>query len=186
MDMWKKWMALGLVTLLLSAAGLCGSAAAQQRALAARLIRLHVVAASDDAADQARKLRVRDVLLPRITALTADCLDAEAAAAVLGTWSLDKAEIKEEDAEDYKPAEVENTRTYVFNEDGTGSVQYADWSDTFDYAIQGEVLTLAMDTQGTLEMYQATFNEDGALQLVRINNDGSMQDLRETFVTPVP
>ena len=84
MDMWKKWTALGLVTLLLSAAGLCGSAAAQQRALAARLIRLHVVAASDDAADQARKLRVRDVLLPRITALTADCLDAEAAAARLG------------------------------------------------------------------------------------------------------
>ena len=110
--------------------------------------------------------------------------DAEAAAAVLGTWSFDKAEIKEEDAEEFKPAEVENTRTYVFNEDGTGSVQYADWSDTFDYAIQGEVLTLAMDTQGTLEMYQATFNEDGALQLVRINNDGSMQDLRETFTQP--
>ena len=110
--------------------------------------------------------------------------DAEAAAAVIGTWSLDKAEIKEADAEDFKPAEVENTRTYVFNEDGTGSVQYAEWSDTFDYAIQGEVLTLAMDGQGSLEMYQATFSEDGALQLVRINNDGSMQDQRETFVQP--
>ena len=110
--------------------------------------------------------------------------DAEAAAAVIGTWSLDKAEIKEADAEDFKPAEVENTRTYVFNEDGTGSVQYAEWSDTFDYAIQGEVLTLAMDGQGSLEMYQATFSEDGALQLVRINHDGSMQDLRETFVNP--
>ena len=110
--------------------------------------------------------------------------DAEAAAALIGTWSLDKAEIKEEDKEELTPAEVENTRTYVFNEDGTGSVQYADWTDTFEYAIQGEVLTLAMDTQGTLEMYQATFNEDGALQLVRINNDGSLQNLRESFVKP--
>ena len=85
------------------------------------------------------------------------------------------------DAEDYKPAEVEITRTYVFNEDGTGSVQYPDWSDTFEYAIQGEYLTLAMDSQGILEMYQAAFDEAGALQLVRINNDGSLQDLRETF-----
>ena len=110
--------------------------------------------------------------------------DAEAAAALIGTWALDKAEIKEEDKDELTPAEVENTRTYVFNEDGTGTVQYADWADTFEYAIQGEVLTLAMDTQGTLEMYQATFNEDGALQLVRINNAGSMQDLHETVVPP--
>ncbi len=107
--------------------------------------------------------------------------DAEAAEALLGTWTLDKAEVKGEDAEDYKPAEVEITRTYVFNEDGTGSVQYPDWSDTFEYAIQGEYLTLAMDSQGILEMYQAAFDEAGALQLVRINNDGSLQDLRETF-----
>ena len=107
--------------------------------------------------------------------------DAEAAEALLGTWTLDKAEVKGEDAEDYKPAEVEITRTYVFNEDGTGSVQYPDWSDTFEYAIQGEYLTLAMDSQGILEMYQAAFDEAGARQLVRINNDGSLQDLRETF-----
>ena len=38
--------------------------------------------------------------------------DAEAAAAVLGTWSLDKAEVKEEDAEEFKPAEVENIADY--------------------------------------------------------------------------
>ncbi len=110
--------------------------------------------------------------------------DAEAAAALIGSWTLDKAEVKAEDAEDFTPAEVENTRTYVFNEDGTGSVQYPDWSDTFEYAVQGEYLTLAMNDQGTLEMYQAVFSEDGALQLVRINNDGSMQDLRETFAKP--
>lgn len=58
-------------------------AAGEQRALAARLIRLHVVAASDEPADQARKLRVRDALLPQIAALTADCPDADAAARAL-------------------------------------------------------------------------------------------------------
>ena len=42
---------------------------------------------------------------------------------------------------------------------------------------------LAMDA-GALEMYQTAFDEDGALQLVRINNDGSMQNLRETFAKP--
>ena len=42
-----------------------------------------MVAVSDDPADQARKLLVRDALLPRIAALTADCADAEAAAAAL-------------------------------------------------------------------------------------------------------
>jgi hypothetical protein len=109
---------------------------------------------------------------------------AEAAAALLGTWELDKAEVKVEDKEELAPAEVENTRTYIFNEDGTGSVQYPDWSDTFEYAIQGEYLTLAMDGQGTLEMYQTSFDENGALLIVRINNDGSLQDLRETFVHP--
>ena len=35
-----------------------------------------------------------------------------------------------------------------------------------------------------LEMYQTGFDEDGALQLVRINNDGSLQNLRETFAKP--
>ena len=37
---------------------------------------------------------------------------------------------------------------------------------------------------GTSGNKATLFSEDGALQLVRINNDGSMQDLRETFVKP--
>ena len=109
---------------------------------------------------------------------------AEAAAALLGEWTLDKVEIKDEDAEEFKPAEVETTRTYVFREDGTGEVRFEEGPQSFEYSVQGDVLMLAMDAGGTLEMYQATFNEDGALQLVRINNDGSMQDLRETFTKP--
>jgi len=110
--------------------------------------------------------------------------DAEAAAAILGVWELDKAEAKAEDAETPQPVEVEQTRTYTFNEDGTGMVQHPDWSAGFDYAIQGEVLTLAYQDGGSLEMYQSSFTEDGALVLTRINNDGSMQPLQETFVHP--
>lgn len=55
----------------------------QQRTLSSRLIRLHIVAASDEPADQARKLAVRDALLPQIAALTAGCADADEAAAAL-------------------------------------------------------------------------------------------------------
>lgn len=111
--------------------------------------------------------------------------DAEAVAALLGDWEIDKAELKAEGEDEYAPAEVENYRAYTFHEDGTGLVQYPEWSDTFDYAIQGELLTLELKTGGTLEMYQASFGEDGSLILVRMNNDGSVQDLRETFVHPV-
>ena len=84
------------------------------------------------------------------------------------------------DAEDYKPAEVEITRTYVFREDGTGEVRFEEGPQSFEYSVQGDVLMLAMDA-GALELYRTAFDEDGALQLVRINNDGSLQDLRETF-----
>ena len=52
----------------------------EQRELAERLVRLHVVANSDSAADQAVKLRVRDGILPVISRLTAGCqTGAEAA-----------------------------------------------------------------------------------------------------------
>lgn len=55
----------------------------EQRAVASQLIRLHVVANSDSVEDQARKLAVRDALLPVITELTADCGDRDAAAVSL-------------------------------------------------------------------------------------------------------
>lgn len=55
----------------------------EQRAIAAQLIRLHVVANSDDDADQSLKLCVRDEVLRRVTALTADCADRAEAEAVL-------------------------------------------------------------------------------------------------------
>ncbi len=54
-----------------------------QERLAEKTVRLHVVANSDDEADQAQKLAVRDAVLPVISALTADCKDAQQAREVL-------------------------------------------------------------------------------------------------------
>ena len=58
----KKCLLAGLALVLAALLG-CAGIAAQQRALADRLIRFHVVADSDMADDQARKLAVRDALL---------------------------------------------------------------------------------------------------------------------------
>ena len=80
----KRSVLLFALALLLGALAFAVRVSLEQAGLAARLIRLHVVAASDDPADQARKLAVRDALLPELAALTADCPDAEAAVQVLG------------------------------------------------------------------------------------------------------
>lgn len=61
----------------------------------------------------------------------------EAAAALLGKWELDKAEIKSAEEDGFAPAEVENTRAYLFSDDGTGKVLFPDWTAAFDYAVQG-------------------------------------------------
>lgn len=55
----------------------------QQRQLAEKTIRLHVVANSDSADDQAQKLRVRDAVLKEVSRLTSCCTDAEQAKQVL-------------------------------------------------------------------------------------------------------
>lgn len=81
--MFRKYVLLVCSALVFCLCAFSLRVAGEQRALAARLIRLHVVAASDEPADQVRKLRVRDALLPRIAALTANCQDADAAARAL-------------------------------------------------------------------------------------------------------
>ncbi|MBQ7872024.1 MAG: stage II sporulation protein R [Oscillospiraceae bacterium] len=60
-----------------------GETLLQQRRLAEKTIRLHVVANSDTEADQAQKLRVRDAVLAQVSVLTADCAGADEARAVL-------------------------------------------------------------------------------------------------------
>ena len=68
-------LALGLLS--------CAYLQTQQRRLAGKLIRLHVVANSDTAADQAVKLQVRDAVLAAIAPLTDACATQEEAAAAL-------------------------------------------------------------------------------------------------------
>lgn len=55
----------------------------EQRALAQKTVRLHVVANSDSADDQEQKLRVRDAILRQVSALTVRCRSADEARAVL-------------------------------------------------------------------------------------------------------
>ena len=69
----KRIAALAAATALVCAAAFLLQTALEQRALAEKIIRLHVVAASDTVEDQAVKLRVRDSLLPVIAQATADC-----------------------------------------------------------------------------------------------------------------
>lgn len=74
--MWKRivlW--LGCV-MLMTGALYAAQVLCRQRLLAEKTVRLHVVANSDTADDQAQKLRVRDAVLKEVTALTADCTDA--------------------------------------------------------------------------------------------------------------
>lgn len=51
----------------------------QQKQLAEKTIRLHVVANSDTEEDQAQKLRVRDAVLETVQSLTEQCTDAQSA-----------------------------------------------------------------------------------------------------------
>ncbi len=69
----KRIAALAAATALVCAAAFLLQTALEQRALAEKIIRLHVVAASDTVEDQAVKLRVRDSLLPVIAQATAGC-----------------------------------------------------------------------------------------------------------------
>ena len=59
------------------------AARSQQRALAEKVVRLHVLAVSDDAEDQAVKLRVRDGVLSTLTPRLAGASDAAAARDVI-------------------------------------------------------------------------------------------------------
>lgn len=69
-----------LVLVALMAAGLfAAETLLEQKNLASKTIRLHVVANSDSESDQEQKLRVRDAVLQRVSMLTADCSDAQAA-----------------------------------------------------------------------------------------------------------
>ena len=65
----KKLLYTGMALLLAAAVG-CAGVLMQQRALADKLVRFHVVAASDAPRDQALKLAVRDALLEALEPLS--------------------------------------------------------------------------------------------------------------------
>ena len=69
-----------LACVLCAALLLCAAGVWQQRDLAQKLIRLHVVANSDSDADQAVKLTVRDAVLAQVGQLCAGAEDVEEAA----------------------------------------------------------------------------------------------------------
>ena len=78
----RKLVILVLFTALLCLCTYAGLVLREQRAIAAQVIRLHIVANSDSEADQTLKLQVRDALLPRLAELTDHCqskTEAEAA-----------------------------------------------------------------------------------------------------------
>ena len=62
----------------------CACLSVQRASLAAKLVRLHVVAASDDPADQGRKSAVRNAVLAEAQTLLSDAPDAAGAEAILG------------------------------------------------------------------------------------------------------
>lgn len=74
-----------LLTVALMAAGLyAGQTLLEQRALAEKTVRLHVVANSDSVDDQAQKLRVRDAVLEKVGQLTDNCATAAQAREIIG------------------------------------------------------------------------------------------------------
>ena len=79
----KLWESAALIAL---SAALCAGAWAQgrQNSISAHLVRLHVVAVSDDEYEQALKLRVRDAVLEYISPALEGADDAEAAKAIIG------------------------------------------------------------------------------------------------------
>ena len=61
-------------------------AQARQRALAAQVLRLHITAVSDEPAEQALKLRVRDAVLAALTPVLADVSDVDEAKSLLAGY----------------------------------------------------------------------------------------------------
>ena len=71
------------ICLLIAAFFWCGTLISDRQRLNRELIRLHIVAASDGAEDQARKLRVRDAVTQSLQSELQKLTDAEQARAYL-------------------------------------------------------------------------------------------------------
>lgn len=74
-----RWFAWALLVFFTAACLLFVETLWTQHTLAEKTVRLHVVANSDSADDQAQKLLVRDAVLEKVAQITASCTDAAAA-----------------------------------------------------------------------------------------------------------
>ena len=81
--MYRKSILMAICAMLICTALYGYRVQTEQRQIADRLVRLHIVANSDTAQDQDLKLQVRDALLPEISALTARCGSRKEAETVL-------------------------------------------------------------------------------------------------------
>lgn len=80
----KMRIVVWILTVALMASGLYAfEALLEQRSLAEKTVRLHVVANSDSDEDQALKLKVRDAVLSEVGTWTADCVNAAEARVVI-------------------------------------------------------------------------------------------------------
>ena len=81
----KIWETAALLALSLS---LCAGAWAQgrQNSISGNLVRLHVIAASDEPAEQELKLRVRDEVLRYLDPALQGAESAEEAREIIGAW----------------------------------------------------------------------------------------------------
>lgn len=111
----------------------------------------------------------------------------ESYAALSGIWDQERVENTETET----PAENEDARQFQFRTDGTGSVVHTQGEEQpFEFALKGDYLTIVLN-DGTVEMYQCVV-EDTTLYLTRMNNDGTLQELREVYAhsdaqeTPAP
>lgn len=112
---WERCLLFGVSAALLAGVWLTG----QQKALAEQMVRLHVVARSDSAEDQAEKLRVRDAVLEAVTPWLEGAETREEAMAILAQRLPELARIG---------AEIAGEGTQV-----TASIEEEVWFPTKEY-----------------------------------------------------
>ena len=86
------------------------------------------------------------------------------AASIVGTWKVNLDEMEgAEDAEDMEDAGISFNLDilYTFEDDGTGSVTALGMTVDFEYAIEGNKLSLTMTVDGETETESGTFKLEG-------------------------
>jgi len=75
---------------------------------------------------------------------------------IVGTWNVDKVEIY---VEGELMETIENDGTFTFNADGTGTVVDDEGTDTFEWSLSGDKLTIT-DDEGITEVTLTTMERN--------------------------